>query len=102
VREAVLRDLAAKAASDPNFLSGIRKDPERTLAEHGYALTPDELRTVLGLRRRTAALGDRTLAALLAGGLRGRTGNRPVGPPTPGRPGSPGGPEKRRRRGDAR
>lgn len=102
MREAVLRDLAARAASDPNFLSGIRKDPKRTLAEHGYALTPDELRTVLGLRRRTAALGNRTLVALLAGGLKGRTGNRPVGPPTPGRPGSPGGPEKRRRRGYAR
>lgn len=95
MREAVLRDLAARAASDLNFLSGIRKDPERTLAEHGYALTPDELRTVLGLRRRTAALGDRTLAALLAGGLKGR-GTGPWGRPPPG------GPEKRRRRGDAR
>ena len=101
MREAVLRDLAARAASDPAFLSGIRKNPERTLAEHGYALTPEELRTVLDLRRRTAALGDRTLVALLAGGLKGRTNNRPVRPNTPGGPGSPGAPG-RRRRGDAR
>jgi len=98
VREAVLQDLAARAASDPAFLSGIRRDPERTLAQHGYALTPDELGTVLGLRRRTAALGDRMVAAMLAGGLRKRKASPPVRPSSPGglggrpaRPGSPGG-----------
>jgi len=98
VREAVLRDLAARAASDPAFLSGIRRDSERTLAEHGYALTPDELETVRDLRRRTAALGDRTVAAMLAGGLRKRKGGPAVSPSSPGgpggrpaRPGSPGG-----------
>ena len=97
MREPVLRDLAARAASDPAFLSGIRRDPERTLAEYGYALTPDELETVLDLRRRTAALGDRVVAAMLAGGLRERKGSPPVRPSSPGgpdgrpaRPGSPG------------
>lgn len=80
MREAVLRGLAARAASDPGFLSGIRKDPERTLAAYGYDLTPDELKTVLDLRRRTALLGNRTLAALLAGGLEKRTGSPPVRP----------------------
>lgn len=97
MRESVLRNLSAKAASDPAFLSGIRRDPERTLAEHGYALTPDELETVLDLRRRTAALGDRMVAAMLAGGLRERKGSPPLRPASPGgpggrpaRPGSPG------------
>lgn len=97
MREAVLRSLAARAASDPTFLSGMRKNPERTLAEHGYALSPDELRMVLDLRRRTAILGDRTVAAMLAGGLRERKGSPPVRPDAPGgpggrpaRPGSPG------------
>lgn len=97
MREAVLQDLAARAASDPAFLSGIRGDPERTLAEHGYDLTPDELETVLDLRRRTAAFGDRMVAAMLAGGLRKRKGSPPVRPTSPGgpggrpaRPGSPG------------
>jgi hypothetical protein len=98
LREAVLRDLAARAASDPGFLSGIRKDPQRTLAAHGYDLTPEELKAVLDLRRRTALLGDRTLAALLAGGLGDRQGGPPVRPASPGgpgrgpaRPGFPGG-----------
>lgn len=108
MREEILRDLAARAASDPAFLSGIRKDPERTLAEYGYALTPDELRTVLDLRRRTAALGDRTLVALLAGGLKKRKGSPPVRPSAPGgsrnrpaRPGSPGDSGRGRPRGNA-
>lgn len=98
MRESVLRDLAARAASDPAFLSGIRKDPERTLAEYGYTLTPDELEAVLDLRRRTTALGDRMVAAMLAGGLRERKGSPLVKPSSPGgpggrpaRPGSPGG-----------
>ena len=108
MREAVLRDLAARAASDPSFLAGIRRDPERTLADNGYALAPDEMETVLDLRRRTAALGDRTVAALLAGGLKERAGTPPVAPSAPGRPGghpagpgSPGGPLRRRPRGGA-
>ncbi len=97
MRESVLQDLAARAASDPAFLSGIRKDPERTLAEYGYTLTPDELEAVLDFRWRTAALGARMVAAMLAGGLRERKGDLPVRPSSPGgpggrpaRPGSPG------------
>lgn len=106
MREEILRDLAARAASDPAFLSGIRRNPERALAEHGYALTPDELKAVLDLRRRTVLLGDRTLASMLAGGLKGRPGSPPVGPSSPGgpgsrpaRPGFPGGSGRRRPRG---
>lgn len=107
MREAVLRDLTARAASDPVFLSGIRRDPERALAAHGYDLTPEELQAVLDLRRRTALLGDRMLAALLAGGLEDRGGGPPVRPAAPGgpgrgpaRPGSPGGTRRRSSDGD--
>jgi len=89
MREDVLRSLAARASSDQNFLSGLRRDPEAALAAHGYALTEEELATVLDLRRRTAALGDGTVVALLSGGLKSRTGSPPGGPP--GRPQSPGG-----------
>ena len=85
MREDVLRSLAARASSDQNFLSGLRRDPEAALAAHGYALTEEELATVLDLRRRTAALGDGMVAALLAGGLKDRPGS------PPGRPQSPGG-----------
>jgi hypothetical protein len=85
MREEVLRSLAARASSDRAFLSGLRREPEVTLAANGYDLTGEELATVMDLRRRTAALGDGMVAALLAGGLRDRAGN------SPGRPGSPGG-----------
>lgn len=108
MREDVLRRLASQATSDRAFLSELRKDPRTALAAHGYALTEDEIATVLDLRRRTAALGDGTVAALLAGGLRNRAGGRPGNPRAPGgsfagpgRPGAPGrseGPEGRSRR----
>jgi hypothetical protein len=101
MREAVLRDLAVRAASDRAFLAGLRRDPHGTLKAHGYDLTKEELAAVLDLRRRTAALGDGTVSALLAGGLKGRDGASPgrprppggtiTGPATPGRPGSSGG-----------
>ena len=84
MREDVLRRLANQATSDRNFLSHLRRDPGAALAAHGYALTEEEFATILDLRRRTAALGDGMVAALLAGGLRDRAGGRP------GRPGSPG------------
>lgn len=107
MREDVLRELAARAASDPVFLSGIRRDPERTLLTHGYELTPEELKTVQDLRRRTSLLGDSTLAALLAGGLEGRGGGPPVRPAAPdgpgrgpARPGSPGGARRKSAGGD--
>ena len=86
MREGVLRRLAAHAASDRGFLSGLRRDPRATLAAHGYDLTEEELRAVLDLRRRTAALGDGMVAALLAGGLKGGAGNPPPRPRAPGRP----------------
>lgn len=85
MREDVLRSLAARASSDRAFLSGLRREPEATLAAHGYALTAEELATVMDLRRRTAALGDGMVAVLLAGGLKDRAGS------PPGRPRSPGG-----------
>lgn len=85
MREDVLQSLAVRASSDRAFLSGLRREPEATLAAHGYALTTEELATVMDLRRRTAALGDGMVAALLAGGLRDRAGS------PPGRPRSPGG-----------
>jgi hypothetical protein len=58
MHEDVLRSLAVRASSDRAFLSGLRREPEATLAAHGYALTQEELATVMDLRRRTAALGD--------------------------------------------
>lgn len=91
MREDVLRSLAARASSDRTFLSGLRRAPEATLAANGFDLTREELDTVLDLRRRTAALGDGMVAALLAGGLRSRAGGGgPSGGGAPGRPGSPG------------
>ena len=85
MREEVLRSLAVRASSDRAFLSGLRKEPVATLAAHGYVLTEEELATVMNLRRRTAALGDGMVAALLAGGLKDRTGSPPGRPRPPGR-----------------
>ena len=108
MREDVLRRLASQATSDRTFLSHLRRDPRSALEAHGYALTEEECATVLDLRRRTAALGDGMVAALLAGGLRDRAGGRPGNPRAPGgsfsgpgRPGAPGrsdGPEGGSRR----
>jgi hypothetical protein len=84
MREDVLKRLADQASSDRTFLSHLRRDPGAALAAHGYALTKEEFATVLDLRRRTAALGDGMVAALLTNGLRNRSSS------PPGRPGSPG------------
>jgi hypothetical protein len=100
LREDVLRSLAARASSDRAFLSGLRREPEATLAANGYDLTGEELATVMDLRRRTAALGDGMVAALLAGGLRDRAGSPPARPGSPG--GSVRGPERPRRPGRGR
>ena len=97
----MLRRLASQATSDRAFLSELRKDPRTALAAHGYALTEDEIATVLDLRRRTAALGDGTVAALLAGGRPGNPrapGGSFAGPGRPGTPGRSEGPEGRSRR----
>ena len=84
MREDELKRLADQASSDRTFLSHLRRDPGAALVAHGYVLTEEEFATVLDLRRRTAALGDGMVAALLANGLRNRAGS------PPGRPGSPG------------
>ncbi len=83
MRENVLRDLACRAATDPNFLRQSRLDLQATLARHGYRLTDEESRLVEGLRRQTASMTDGELARTLAGGLEGRTGSPPARPTAP-------------------
>lgn len=102
MRESVLRDLAEKAATDPEFLALARRDLEGALSRYGYDLTPDELKVVKDLQRRTAILGNGALATMLAGGLRKRAGDpsvRPAAPKRPGagssRPAAPGTPGRR-------
>ena len=85
MREDVLKRLADQASSDRTFLSHLRRDPGTALVAHGYVLTEEEFATVLDLRRRTAALGDGMVAALLANGLRNRAGSPPGRPRPPGR-----------------
>lgn len=80
MRENVLRDLASRAATDPNFLQQARQDLQATLARHGYRLTDEETRLVEGLRRHTASVTDEELARTLASGLKGRTGSPPASP----------------------
>ncbi len=96
MREDVLRSVAARASSDRAFLKHLRRSPEAALAAHGYALTEQELATVLDLRRRTAALGDGMVAALLAGGLNNRAGSPPGRPRSPGRTDDPEGRRRER------
>jgi len=98
MRENVLRKLAVRAATDPEFLRRARKDLEGTLARYGYGLTGEERRLVEGLQRQTAGMSDEELARTLAAGLEGRRGSPParptapswrgVGPSRPARPGS--------------
>jgi hypothetical protein len=54
VRENVIRELASRAAKDPEFLRRARKDLEGTLAQYGYHLTGDELRLVKGFQRQSS------------------------------------------------
>jgi hypothetical protein len=83
VREKVLRELAARAATDPEFLARARKDLRGTLALHGYGLTGAELQAVKDLRRQTAGMSDEELARTLAGGLDGRISSPPARPAAP-------------------
>ena len=83
MRENVLRDLANRAATDPEFLKRARKDLEDTLARYGYRLTGEEMRRVEGLRHRTASMSDEELARALADGLTGHTGTPPARPAAP-------------------
>jgi hypothetical protein len=98
MRENVLKELASRAATDPNFLRQVRQDLQGTLARHGYRLTDEEARLVEGLRQQTASMTDEQLAHTLASGLEGRTGSPPARPTAPSwrgsgptRPARPGG-----------
>ncbi len=98
MRENVLRELAARAATDPAFLARARKDLEGTLALYGYCLTGAELQVVKDLRQQTAGMSDEELARTLAGGLEGRISSPPERPAAPSwrgtgpaRPARPGG-----------
>jgi hypothetical protein len=62
MRENVLRKLAIRATTDPEFLRRARKDLEGTLARYGYGLTGEERRLVEGLQRQTAGMSDVELA----------------------------------------
>lgn len=88
MRENLLRGLARRAATDPEFLRGVRENTKATLARYGYDLTGEELRLVEELRRRTALMSDGDLARMLAGGLERRAGAPPARPAAPGRGGS--------------
>lgn len=96
MRENVLRDLARRAAKDPDFLRQARQDLEGTLTRQGYHLTAQEMRLVEGLHRQTASMTDEELARTLANGLEGRSS--PTRPATPSWRGS--GPARPARPGD--
>jgi hypothetical protein len=83
LRENVLRDLANRATTDPEFLRRVRKDLEGTLARYGYRLTGEEMRRVEGLRHRTVSMSDEELAHTLADALAGHTGTPPARPDVP-------------------
>ena len=83
MRENVLRELASRAAKDPEFLRRARKDLEGTLAQYGYYLTGDELRLVRGFQRQTAGMSTEGLIRTLATGLEKRTGSPPARPAAP-------------------
>jgi hypothetical protein len=54
MREHVLRDLANRAATDPEFLRQARRDLEGTLTQYGYHVTDEELQLVKNLQRQAA------------------------------------------------
>ena len=96
MRENVLRDLARRAVTDPDFLRQARQDLEGTLTRQGFHLTAEEMRLVDGLRRQTASMTDEELARTLARGIEGRSSPaRPAAPSWrssgPARPARPGG-----------
>jgi len=96
MREKVLRGLVDRAATDPGFLRQLRRDPEGTLACHGYDLTGEELGALEEVRRRTAGMSDEELARTLAG----RPGESNVSPARPG--GTGAGPARPARPGKLR
>jgi hypothetical protein len=80
VRENVVRELASRAAKDPEFLRRARKDLESTLAQYGYHLTGEELRLVKNFQRQTVGMSTEELARMLVTGLERRTGSPPARP----------------------
>jgi hypothetical protein len=98
MRDDLLRNLASRAASNPEFLRQARRDLRGTIARHGYRLTNEETRLVEDFLRKTAAMTDVQLAGTLASGLEERTGSPPARPSAPSwrdsdptRPARPGG-----------
>ena len=83
MRETILRTLASRAATDPEFLRQARQDLTGTLTRNGYQLTEGELRSVEELQRQTAGMSDEELARTLAGGLHGGRGSPPTRPAGP-------------------
>jgi hypothetical protein len=81
VRENVLRELASRTATDPEFLERASEDLEGTLARYGYHLTDGEMQLVSNLRRQSTGMNSEELAGTLAAGLAGRDGEPPPGPP---------------------
>ncbi len=98
MRENVLRELASRAAKDPEFLRRARKDLESTLAQYGYHLTGDELQLVKDFQRQTAGMSTEELTRTLVTGLERRTGSPPARPAAPSWRGTgPAKPERPRR-----
>jgi len=99
MREHVMREVANRAATDPEFLGQARRDLEGALIRYGYHLTDEELQLVKNLQRQTAEMSDKELARTLAVGVEGRTGSppaRPAGPSWRGTgPARPARPENR-------
>ena len=83
MREHVLRELASRAATDPEFLDRARADLDGTLSRYGYHLTGEEMRLVKDLQRRVAGMNSDELARALAAGLGERTGSAPAPPAAP-------------------
>jgi hypothetical protein len=98
VRENVVKELASRAAKDPEFLRRARKDLESTLVQYGYHLTAEELRLVKNFQRQTLGMSTEELARTLTTGLERRTGSPPARPSAPGWRGTgPARPERPRR-----
>lgn len=80
MRENVLRDLASRAATHPDFLQHVRHELEGTLVRYGYHLTNEEMRFVEGLRQQIAGMSDEQLTRTLAVSLEGRLCGPPARP----------------------
>jgi hypothetical protein len=98
MRRELLEQLARRAATDAEFLRQARRDLESTLTRYGYNLTPEELRSVRDVQRRTTGMGDDEVVRALLGGLEKRGNTTPVRPAAPtwrgSRPARPGKPER--------